>query len=76
MAGEYSPINSHWVEKWFQFEYKGKTVKIHGITNEAIMGPPVNSNQLDVMIKQDSILYYVQLDSVNIADSAMEVSNK
>lgn len=34
----HSPMEINWAEKWFQYNYKGKTVKIQGLQSEAILG--------------------------------------
>lgn len=63
------PMEIHWGEKWLQIKHKGKPVRIQGIQPQAIVGPPVTPNQLDEMIKQDFVLYYVQLNSIAASES-------
>lgn len=59
-----SPMHVHWGEKWIQFGEKENSARIQGITPHTVVGNPVSSSQLEAMIKHDSLLYCVQLNSV------------
>lgn len=60
-----NPMHVHWAEKWLQFQHKGKSVKIQGISSQAQMGSLISPSQLEAMVKQNFILCCVQLNSVS-----------
>lgn len=63
----HSPMQIHWADKWLQFEYLGNTVLLQGLQSKATWGSPITLNQLQAMLKKDSVLYMVELNTVDEA---------
>lgn len=59
----HSPMEVLWVEKWLQFQYQNKLIKLQGILPTVHMGAPVSLQKLQAMDRTDSILYAVQLQA-------------
>lgn len=67
----HSPMHIDCKQKWLSFPHEGRTVKLQGILPDTIVGHPISTIQLLAMEKQDSILYTVQvcsIDSATLAD--------
>lgn len=54
----------HWADKWLQFEYLGNTVLLQGLQSKATWGSPISLTQLQAMLKQDSVLYMLELNAI------------
>ena len=58
--------------KWLQFEHSGKSILLQGIKSKVTWGPPISAAQLQTMQKRDSILYMVQINSVEDKPPSVE----
>lgn len=54
-------MTTHWADKWFQFEYKGKTCCLQGITPNTKTCDTVSVEELHRWQQQNSVHYMVQL---------------
>jgi hypothetical protein len=54
----------HWQDKWLQFSYNNQLITLKGISPTATMGSPITNSQLAALVKEDSILYHVQVHMV------------
>lgn len=61
----YNPMHFHWTEKWIQFKQDNQLIRLQGILPVPKLGPPVSSSQLLAMDRTASILYVVQIKTVD-----------
>lgn len=61
----YNPMHFHWTEKWLQFKQDNQLIKLQGILPGPRLGLLVSSSQLSAMDKTASILYAVQVNTVD-----------
>jgi hypothetical protein len=54
-------MTTHWADKWFQFEYQGKTCCLQGITPNTKTCETVSVEELHRLQQQNSVHYMVQL---------------
>ena len=57
-----NPMQVHWQDKWLQFSQGNSLVTPKGICSTVTMGPPITVHQLQALIKDNSVLYQVQVN--------------
>ncbi|XP_025825540.1 uncharacterized protein LOC112900963 [Panicum hallii] len=65
------PMQVHWQRKWMMFQYKGKTITLQGV--HTVMGSPISDQQVQALIKNDSILHVIQLNAVDVQTVSPEL---
>jgi hypothetical protein len=61
----FSPMQIEWKNKWLSFNHEGQTVKLQGISNDHPSCSEVTVNQLQAMVKAESIWGIVQVYSMD-----------
>lgn len=64
---QFSPMQIDWDNKWLEFQHLGKEIRLQGIVNKKDHCSLITSNQLQGMVKQGSVLYMVQLQTIEQA---------
>jgi hypothetical protein len=54
-------MQTHWVQKYFQFEWKGKQCRLQGLQPNTQQCDVISQEELKAMYLQDSVYYLVQL---------------
>lgn len=61
----FSPMQIEWKNKWLSFNHEGQTVKLQGISNDHPSCSEVTVNQLQAMVKAESVWGIVQVYSMD-----------
>lgn len=73
---EHSPMEIHWADKWLQFSHCNQLIRLQGILPTTSLGTLVSQHQLQALDKTDSILYVVQLQTVDTTtNSPQDISS-
>jgi hypothetical protein len=58
---QFGLMQTHWAQKWFQFEWNGKQCKLQGLQPNTQQCDVISPEELKSMYQQDSVYYMVQL---------------
>ncbi|KAK1653770.1 hypothetical protein QYE76_071575 [Lolium multiflorum] len=58
---QFGLMQTHWAQKWFQFEWNGKQCRLQGLQPNTKQCDVISPEELKSMYQQDSIYYMVQL---------------
>lgn len=61
-------MSIHWGQKWFQFIYKGKSVRLQGVLPNTRSCFSLNCLQFDSLVKQDAIEQLLELQVVPLSE--------
>jgi hypothetical protein len=61
---KYYPMSVHWVEKWMEFEYQGKTFHLKGIVPQLQTCHHLSSSQLQGLVRNEAVEQILELREV------------